>query len=138
MQLRVILEMNGADMSSREWQFAFNHIHTNFSYIEKVEYIKAMPCFYSKGSIVGNLIVSEHQGYALSSESGILAICTAKDDFPVVEWIPKKDIRVVEAENKLFKAYVRVKTNDIVHVFRVDKKKMSELEKMVNEVRNSV
>ena len=81
---------------------------------------------------------SDKVGYLFGSKVGLLIICSNNNDFPIVDFIYRRDIRVVEADSKLFKALVRVKTNKNSHEFKVNKKQLSEMEKFINGIRSNL
>lgn len=138
MQLEEILRTTNENIDSKDWQFALRNIYVNFVVDAKsLDCIEIYPCVFSKETITKSKQITPISGYIIGTTSGILVFCLRVNDFPVNAFIDKKTIRVVEAESKLFGAYVRIKTNDEVFIFKVDKKILSNVEKMVNKVKNN-
>ena len=80
--------------------------------------------------------INEAPAYVIGTYNGIMILGPQTNDFPITQWIPKKEIRIVEAEPKLLTSFVRIKTNDKIHVIKTDKKNFKAIEKMINLVRN--
>lgn len=137
MQIEELIRKMGQDPEDKKWQFALKHIYVNFPVdVKGLNCIEGYPCYFARYTITGRVDIGETEGFVIATDAGLLIICPAEDDFPVNEWVSKKLIRIVEAETKLFKAYVRVKTNDNVYSFRTDKKTVKDVERMANRVRN--
>lgn len=137
MKFEEIAKNVAGDISSKAWDFAIKHMYINFNAVnvKTLDFIDGYSCVFSKGTITGSLIVNDTPGYIFGSKLGILIVCPIENDFPIVDFISNKAIRVVEAERKLFKAYVRVKTNDNMYIFKTDKQNLSTIEKFVNRIR---
>lgn len=137
MQFEEVAKQVVGNIDTKAWQFALKHMYISFDAIDikTAEFTSGYSCYFSKGSITGTAIINETEGYIFGSNLGLLIVCPMENDFPIVDFVNSKHIRVVEAESKLFKAYIRVKTNDNMYIFRVDKKKLSEIEKFVNKIR---
>ena len=128
----------GVSTSSQEWQFVLKHIYINFPVdVKNLNCQKCIPCVFSKNTIVGCSVIKDTQGYIISTETGIVILCPKKNDFPVTDWIPKKDIRIVESESKFLKHSVRLKTNDTSYAFKTDKETAKKIETLINSVRFS-
>ena len=137
MQIEELIRKMGQDPEDKKWQFALKHIYVNFPVdVKDMNCIEGYPCWFARYTITGRVDIGETEGFVITSDTGILVICPAEDDFPVNDWVSKKDIRIVEAESTLFKGYVRVKTNSDVYSFRVSKKIVKDVERMANNVRN--
>lgn len=124
---------------SASWTFAMNtatrDLNVNF---KDLNYIDGYNILYSRRNIVSNkLEIEDRPGYLFCSTIGILVVCPVEKDFPTVLFIYGRDFRTVEIESKFFKNYVRVKTNDANHIFRVDKKIYKDVEKLITTIRNS-
>ena len=128
------------DTQSESWQFAVKNMKVNFSKVNvsDIDFINAYKCSISRDTVSGISEFSDKVGYLFGSKVGLLIICSTNNDFPIVDFIYSRDIRVVEADSKLFKAFVRVKTNKNSYEFKVDKKQLSEMEKFVSSVRGPV
>lgn len=128
------------DTQSKSWQFAVKNMNINFSKVNvnNLDFIGAYECSISRSTINGKSEFSDKAGYIFGSKIGLLIICSVENDFPIIDFIYSRDIRVVEANSKLFKAFIRIKTNENSYEFKVDKKQLSIIEKFVNSVRGSV
>lgn len=139
MTLEQVLRNAGANLDSQEWSFALKQVHLHVSVDEtKMDCYGSYPCRFSQSTIRGSVIISERDGYVVGANGGILVICPAVNDMPVTIYLEKKVIRIAEAESKLLKFIVNVKTNDEVFTFRAPKKIGVDIEKLVNKVRNSI
>lgn len=127
----------GVDTSATEWQFALKHIKINFPIdVDAQDYIAGYACTIGKTTLMGSTELSDRSGYLLGIQAGFIAICPSTNDFPATIYIPKKEIRIVEAEYKLFKSCVRIKLNDAIYHFKADKKVLKDIEKLINRIRN--
>ena len=124
---------------SASWTFAMNTATRDLSVnFKDLNYIDGYNILYSRRNIVSNKLETEDRpGYLFGSTIGILVVCPVEKDFPTVLFIYGRDFRTVEIESKFFKNYVRVKTNDANHIFRVDKKIYKDVEKLITTIRNS-
>ncbi len=126
----------GVNTSAREWQFAIKQIYINLSIdTQKLECLGAQGCRFAQKSIRGTVKISERDGYVVATTGGLLIVCPATDDMPVTIMLDRKLIRVVEAESKFLKSAVNVKTNDELYEFKVGKKQLGDMEKLINKVR---
>ena len=136
MNIEELLTSMSVDISSQEWKFALKNMYVNFSVdVKKLECIGGYECTFSRESVSGRKIIGDTDGYIICTNLGILVVCPKKDDFPVTAFISKKDIRVVEADTKFFKSFIKVKTNDDSYIFKIDKKQLKDLEKLVNKTK---
>lgn len=137
MSYEEILFSLGINTDLPEWKRAKTQLYINLDIdVEKLEFIGGKAVKFTQRSIRGEVEIGEREGVAFIYSGGLLIVCTAADDMPLTVLIARKLIRVVEAETKLLKACVIVKTNDDVYELKVPKKQVSELEKMINKVRS--
>jgi hypothetical protein len=135
--METILRGLGVDLNSKEWQAAIKQFNSKFSDTkERFKYICGYLCTFSKED-VSSILVTDTKGAIIGMETGFLVICPAISNLPLTEYLPLKNIRVVEAESHLFKTSIRVKTNEEIWVFTADKKTANEIDKLIDRVRHS-
>jgi hypothetical protein len=135
-KLEELLNQMGISTDATEWKFVLKHIAINFPVdVAKLDCISGYSCKFSHVSSQDVLQIDGKSGYVVGATAGLVVICPAVNDFPITAFVSKKEIRVIESESKMFKAFVRVKTNDDVYIFQCDKKQMKDLENLVNKVR---
>ena len=133
-----VMHQLGVNPEAHEWLFALKQIYVNLGIDkDKLNCLGGQQCRFAQKSIRGSSIISERDGYYIGTTGGLLIICPAINDMPITIMLDRKQIRVVEAESKLLKAAVIVKTNDELFEFKVPKKQLSAAEKLVNKVRNA-
>lgn len=135
----VVNKLVGSEVESSGWKFAMNtatrDLNVNF---KDLNYIDGHKIFYSRRNIISNKVeIEERAGYLFGATIGIFIVCPAEKDFPVIVFVYGRDFRTVEVESKFFKNYVRVKTNESTHIFRVEKKIAKDMEKLITTIRNS-
>lgn len=113
-------------ISNSDFKNILNNVPDEYT---ALDYISFYQVKYTKKSIIGNNKSSEASGYLLISNSGLLIICL------VITFIKIRDIRLVQAESKMFKSIVKVTTNDMYYIFRVEKKEIDEIEKLISKLR---
>ena len=133
-----VLSTLGVKGDSPEWKRAKTQLHINLGVdTEKADFIGGQAVRFCQKTIRGAVEIGEREGFVFGMPGGVLVVCPAVDDMPLTVNIEKKLIRVVEAESKLLKASVNIKTNDDLYELRVPKKQVAALEKLVNKVRNT-
>ena len=132
-----VLQSLGMNADSPEWSRAKTQLFVNLGIdLEKTDCIGGQSVKFTQKSIRGTVKIGEREGVCFEISSGLLVVCPAADDMPLTILVDRKLIRVVEAESKLLRSCVNVKTNDDLYEFKVPKKQLGTLEKMINKVRN--
>ena len=137
MTFNEILQSIGVNPDAPEWSRAKTQLYVNLGIdTEKVDCLGGQAVRFTQKSIRGTVKIGEREGVVFEISSGLMIVCPAVDDMPLTILVDRKLIRIVEAESKLLKSCVTVKTNDELYEFKVPKKQVATLEKMINKVRN--
>ena len=132
-----VLQSLGLNSNAPEWSRAKTQLYVNLGIdSEKVDCMGGQSVKFIQKSIRGTVKIGEREGVVFELPNGLLVVCPAVDDMALTIFIDRKLIRVVESESKLLKSCVNVKTNDDLYEFKVPKKQIATLEKMINKVRN--
>lgn len=130
----------GDVINSKGWNFAIKHLRINISSIDldHLNFIGGYNCNFSRKTISGKEDIPSVPGYFFGTTIGFLVICPSDNNFPAVDFIHNRDIRVVETESKLFGAQIRMSTNNHHYTFKVDKKKFKDIDRFVAEIRATI
>lgn len=132
------LTANSISLDSLEWSMTLKQARVRFPVdIDKINCIKAYSCVFTLENTIDSIKINNKQGFVIIADTGIAVLCPLINDFPITSYIPKKDIRVVESEVKLFKSMIRIRTNTEVYVFKCNKEDIKEIEKNINKIRST-
>lgn len=127
----------GLDVDSPEWKSTLLQMKVTLKWEpETLECVGGFACKFTQSDLLDERMFTDREGYVICSVKGVVLLAPAKDELPLVAAITKKDIKSVEAKNKLTKAIVTVKTLNHIYDFKTAKKDGAELEKQLNKVRN--